>query len=106
MKQIQFKDLLLNTCLKHLDDNFVQKCQKFQICVIYENFGLIGLYAIKIDHTDQSKLKTMILVKRRLWDARFNSCEVRFTNHLSDSSLLDIFLAKSDLLCIVTVAKL
>ena len=37
-----------------------------------------------------SEVKKMILVKYSLREARFNSREVRFTSHLSDSSLLDI----------------
>ena len=62
------------------------------------------IYPIKTDHTVQAEVKKMILVKRSLWDTRFNPCEVRFTIHLSDSSLLDVF-ATSNLLCIVIVAK-
>ena len=38
----------------------------------------------------QSGVKKIILVKSNLREVRFNPHIVRFTNHISDSSLLDI----------------
>ena len=38
----------------------------------------------------QSEVKKIILVKSNVREVRFNPHRVRFTNHISDSSLLDI----------------
>ena len=47
--------------LRHIDANFVQKCQKCQICVIYENldYGCVNNWTIKCNEIHFSGRKTM-----------------------------------------------
>ena len=58
--------------LRHLDANFVQKCQKCQICVIYENleweWEIVYFihYRLQLSHKDVSKVKDTFQLKMKL----------------------------------------